>query len=109
MAANGAPFLETDDICLYFTFPALGFSIALCPGDILILDPQQHHSVSSRCDLSQPIWCTSLYLENSVVGGNNNHHEFDEMEKQSMEMLQSITDRGNGEIHPFTPNHALMG
>ena len=25
MAANGAPFSENDDICLYFTFPALGF------------------------------------------------------------------------------------
>ena len=50
MEASGAPFTENDDVCLYFSFPDLVYSIALRPGDILIFYPQKYHSVSSHCD-----------------------------------------------------------
>ena len=97
-------------ICLYyFTFPGPGFSIALCPGDILIFNPQQHHSILSRCDPSKPIWCTSLYLKNAVVGGNNNNQQLDRLEKRAMEMLLLIVDHGNKEIEPITPSDATDG
>ena len=102
MEANGAPFTDNDDICLYFTFPDLGYSIALRPGDILIFNPQKYHSVSSRCDPTKPIWCTSLYLKNAVVGGNNNKMEFDTIEKRAMEILDYILEGGTALGHWFS-------
>ena len=102
METNGAPFTDNDDICLYFTFPDLGYSIALRPGDILIFNPQKYHSVSSRCDPTKPIWCTSLYLKNAVVGGNNNKMEFDTIEKRAMEILDYILEGGTALGHWFS-------
>jgi hypothetical protein len=61
-----------DDVSLFFTFPTLGLAIALRPGDILFFNPTIYHSVSSRCNPQQNIWCTSLYTKNAVVGGNDN-------------------------------------
>ena len=61
-----------DEITCYFTFPTLGFAVALRPGDILYFNATIYHSVSSRCDPTKNIWCTSLYTKNAVVGGNGN-------------------------------------
>ena len=59
-------------ICCFFTFPELGFAVALRPGDILVFNPTTYHCISSRANPNQHIWCTTLYLKNAVVGGNNN-------------------------------------
>jgi hypothetical protein len=61
-----------DEVTLYFTFPTLGIAVALRPGDILYFNAQLYHSVSSRCDPERNIWCSSLYLKNRIVGGNDN-------------------------------------
>ena len=60
------------DICCYFSFPEFGFAVALRPGDILLFNPTTYHCISSRANPDQHIWCTTLYLKNAVVGGNNN-------------------------------------
>jgi hypothetical protein len=61
-----------NDVSLFFTFPTLGLAVALRPGDILLFNPTIYHSVSSRCNPQQNIWCTSLYTKNAIVGGNDN-------------------------------------
>ena len=69
---NMARFEFDSEICCYFTFPELGFAVALRPGDILVFNPRTYHSVSSRVNPSQHLWLTSLYLKSAVVGGNDN-------------------------------------
>ena len=79
--ANKSPFVWDADICCYFAFPELGFAVALRPGDILVFNPTTYHCVSSKKNLDQNIWITSLYLKNSVVGGNDNSKPMDETQK----------------------------
>ena len=38
-----------DKIVCYFAFPRIGIAVALRPGDFLLFDPQEPHSISSRC------------------------------------------------------------
>jgi hypothetical protein len=61
-----------DPVVVYFCFPRLGVAIPLKPGDIIIFNPQEPHSVSSRCQTDDEILCMSLYLKTAVVGLNDN-------------------------------------
>ena len=75
-------FQMDDPICCYFTFPEIGIAIALRPGDILVFNPQTYHSVSSRADDAQHIWCLSLYLKTALVGGNDNSIQLNPLQQE---------------------------
>ena len=79
-----------DEVALYFTFPTLGLAIALRPGDILVFNPAVYHSVSSRRNPSQDIWCTSLYTKNTIVGGNDNSLEIESVQKEAINIARSM-------------------
>ena len=61
-----------DRIVAYFCFPCLGMAVALRPGDALIFNPQEPHSVSSQCHAEDEVFLVSMYSKTAVVGGNNN-------------------------------------
>jgi hypothetical protein len=44
----------------------------LQPGDFLLFNPQEPHSISSRCRTGDKIFCISSYLKTGVVGLNDN-------------------------------------
>jgi hypothetical protein len=61
-----------DKILCYFAFPRIGIAVALWPGDFLLFNPQEPHSISSRCRKEDEIFCISSYLKTAVVGLNDN-------------------------------------
>jgi hypothetical protein len=61
-----------DKILCYFAFPRIGLAVALWPGDFLLFNPQEPHSISSRCRKEDEIFCISSYLKTDVVSLNNN-------------------------------------
>jgi hypothetical protein len=61
-----------DDIVCYCCFPRIGVAVALHPGDFLMFNPQEPHSISSRCNPVQKLYCLLSYLKTPVVGLNNN-------------------------------------
>jgi len=61
-----------DKILCYFAFPRIGLAVALRPGDFLLFNPQEPHSISSRCRKEDEIFCISSYLKTDVVGLNDN-------------------------------------
>ena len=61
-----------DKILCYFAFPRIGIAVALRPGDFLLFNPQEPHSISSRCRTEDEIYCISSYLKTAVVGLNDN-------------------------------------
>jgi hypothetical protein len=58
-------------IC-YFAFPRIATAVALWPGDFLLFNPQEPHSISSRCRREDEIFIISSYLKMAVVGLNDN-------------------------------------
>ena len=52
-----------DRILCYFAFPRIGTAVALQPGDFLLVNPQELHSISSRCESGDKIFCISSYLK----------------------------------------------
>ena len=53
----------------------------LHPGDVLIINPLEPHSVSSRCYESHEVFCFSAYFKSSNVGLNDNKLELCPEEK----------------------------
>jgi len=65
-------YIVKDKIICYFAFPRIGIAVALRPGDFLIFNPQEPHSISSRCNVEDEVYCISSYLKTAVVGLNDN-------------------------------------
>ena len=65
-------YANDDKIICYFAFPRIGVAVALRPGDFLLFNPQEPHSVSSRCNREDDIFIISSYLKMAVVGLNDN-------------------------------------
>lgn len=65
----------SDRIVCYFSFPRIGTAVALRPGDFLIFNPQEPHSISSRCNPKDDVYCISSYLKTAIVGLNDNMNE----------------------------------
>ncbi len=65
-------YIASDKITCYFAFPQIGTAVTLCPGDFLIFNPQEPHSISSRCNAKDDVYCISSYLKTAVVGLNDN-------------------------------------
>jgi hypothetical protein len=63
-----------DRILCYFAFPRIGMAVALRPGDSLLFNPQEPHSISSLCNQETKYFCISSYLKMGVVGLNDNIH-----------------------------------
>lgn len=61
-----------DRIICYFTFPRIGLAVALRPGDFLLFNLQEPHSISSRCKAGDEVYVISSYLKTAVVGGHDN-------------------------------------
>jgi hypothetical protein len=61
-----------DRILCYFAFPRIGMAVALWPGDFLLFNPQEPHSISCRCRTGDKIFCISSYFKMGVVGLNDN-------------------------------------
>ncbi len=61
-----------DRILCYFAFPRIRTAVALQPGDFLLFNPQEPHSISSRCKSGDEIFWISSCLKMGVVGLNDN-------------------------------------
>ena len=61
-------------IVQYFTFPTLGYAVALRPGDVLAFNALIYHLVSTKLYKAedQDVFCSSVYLKSQLVGGNDN-------------------------------------
>jgi len=59
---------------IHFCLPDFGYAIAMKPGDILLFNPLQKHSVSMREEFyeDKTVFVTSFYLKSGVVSGNDN-------------------------------------
>jgi hypothetical protein len=62
----------SDKVLCYCAFPRIGMAVALQPGDFLLFNPQEPHSISSHCRSEDEIFCISSYLKTGVVGLNDN-------------------------------------
>ncbi len=69
---NNHNYQVNDRILSYFAFPRIGMAVALWPGDFLLFNPQELHSISSCCKSGDKIFCISSYLKMGVVGLNDN-------------------------------------
>jgi hypothetical protein len=69
---NNHDYQVNDRILCYLAFPRIGTAVALWPGDFLLLNPQEPHSISFCCKSGDKIFCISSYLKTEVVGLNDN-------------------------------------
>jgi hypothetical protein len=65
-------YVINDKVIYYFAFPRIGTAVALRPGDFLLFNPHEPHSISSRCSREDEIFIISSYLKMAVVGLNDN-------------------------------------
>jgi hypothetical protein len=65
-------YTNADKEVVYFCFPTIGIAVPLRPGDVLVFNPRTLHGISSRICNEDTLYCTSLYLKNKIVGGNDN-------------------------------------
>jgi hypothetical protein len=65
-------YVINDKVICYFAFPRIGSAVALRPGDFLLFNPLEPHSISSRCRREDEIFIISSYLKMAVVGLNDN-------------------------------------
>jgi hypothetical protein len=56
-----------DKVICYFAFPRIGTAVAFRPGDFLLFNPHESHSISSRCSREDDIFFISSYLKMAVV------------------------------------------
>jgi hypothetical protein len=61
---NNRDYQVNNKILCYFEFPRIDLAVALWPGDFLLINPQEPHSISSRCRSEDEIFCISSYLKN---------------------------------------------
>jgi hypothetical protein len=69
---NNHDYQVDERILCYFAFPRIGTAVALWPGDFPLFNPQEPHSISSRCKPGDKIICISSYLKTGVVSLNDN-------------------------------------
>ena len=79
-----------DDVICYFVFPRYGMAVPLRPGDILIFNPQEYHSVSSRVSNEDDVYCMSLYLKSAVVGLSDNKKPLTEEQQRLADACNNI-------------------
>ena len=77
-----------DDPLVYFCFPRHGVAITIHPGDILVFNPSEPHTVSSRYNSSIDSYVLSFYLKSSIVGGNNNSIPLTENEVKVLDVTK---------------------
>ena len=65
-------YANDDKIICYFAFPRIGVAVALRPGDFLLFNPREPHSISSRCNREDDVYIVSSYLKTAVVGLHDN-------------------------------------
>jgi hypothetical protein len=69
---NNRDYQVDNKILCYFAFPRIGMAVALQPGDFLLFNPQEPHSIPFCCRSEDEIFCISSYLKTDVVGLNDN-------------------------------------
>jgi hypothetical protein len=69
---NNHDYQVDDWILCYFAFPRIRTAVALWPGDFLLFNPQELHSISSHWKSGDKTFCISSYLKTGVVGLNDN-------------------------------------
>ena len=77
-----------DDVLCYFSFPRLGVTVPLKPGDFFLVNALEYHCLSSRCQSDVAIYCVSSYSKTAIVGGNDNTRQLSEKE---VECLNAFT------------------
>jgi hypothetical protein len=77
-----------DDAVCYFSFPRLGVTVPLKPGDFLVVNALEYHCLSSRCQSNIDVYCVSSYLKTAVVGGNDNDRQLSEKEVECLNACQ---------------------
>jgi len=76
-----------DDVLCYFSFPRLGVTVPLKPGDFLLVNALEYHCLSSRCQSDVDIYCVFSYLKTVIVGGNDNNKQ---LSKKEVECLNAF-------------------
>jgi hypothetical protein len=76
--------IQIDDVLCYFSFPRLGVTIPLTPGNFLLVNALEYHCLSSRCQSDVDIYCVSSYLKTAIVGGNDNNRQLSEKEVECL-------------------------
>jgi hypothetical protein len=61
-----------DKVICCFALPRIGVAVALRPGDFVLFNPNEPHSISSRCSREDDIFIISSYINTAVVGLNDN-------------------------------------
>ena len=61
------------EIAQYFCFPSCGFAVGLCPGHVLLFNPQVHHSLFKKSDnyLNDRVHVSTLYIKTAHVSKND--------------------------------------
>jgi hypothetical protein len=65
-------YANDDKIICYFAFPRIGAAVALRPGDFLLFNPREPHSISSCCNREDDVYIISSYLKTAVVRLHDN-------------------------------------
>ncbi len=71
---NNHDYQVDDRILCYLAFPRIGMAVALWSGNFLLFNPQEPHSISSRCKSGDKIFCIFSYLKTGVVSLNDNRN-----------------------------------
>ncbi len=69
---NNHDYQVNDRILHYFDVSRIGTAVALWPGDFLLFNTQEPHSIFSCCKSGDEIIFISSYLKTGVVGLNDN-------------------------------------
>jgi hypothetical protein len=79
-----------DDVLCYFSFPRLGVTVPLKPGDFLLVNALEYHCLSTRCNADVDIFCVSSYLKTAIVGGNDNNRLLSDKEMESLNTFPAM-------------------
>ena len=90
-----------DEVHCYFSFPRLGVTVPLRPGDFLLVNALEYHCLSSRCKPGVDLFCASSYLKTAIVGGNDNMKQLKEKEMECLihSIQNKLTSRERDPTH----------
>ncbi len=69
---DGIFYQSYDTIVCYFCFSRIRIAVGLQPGDFLLFNPPEPHSILCHCNKDGIVYCISSYLKTQVVRLNNN-------------------------------------
>jgi hypothetical protein len=78
-----------DPVVVYFCFPTEGVAMPMRPGDFLLFNARVPHCISSQCSDNDDIMCISMFLKTSVVGGDDNGVELNDIQQSLSDLFRA--------------------